>query len=723
MKNIFPAFLIALGTLFLINLKAQETDEQYWPKEITSGDQMITLYQPQLESFKNNILEGRMALSVRKNEKDPVFGAMWFKCRLSTDLELRTATLENIDIVKMYFPGIDDQEKIDQFTQMLTEEIESWDLVMSLDRLLAGLNEVDDLNKTSASLNNNPPDIYFRTEPTVLISIDGDPILKKIDGANFEYVVNTPFFIVQYANNNYYIKGGKFWYISKNLTKGYEETKQVPEDILKFAQENLSKQEPDSIADTITIAPKPLVVTKPSELILTDGEPDYTPIKGTSLLYVSNSSNDILMDINSQLHYVLLAGRWYSSKSLGDGDWKFVEPKDLPEDFAKIPEDSDIADVRASVPGTPEAQDALLEQSIPQTATIDRKTAKVDVQWDGNPQFDKIDGTDISVGKNSDKTVLLISNKYYCVDDAVWFVADSPTGPWIVSDTRPEAVDQIPPESSAYNVKYVYIYESTPEYVYVGYLPGYTWSYVYGGCVVYGTGYWYRPWYGYYYYPRPVTWGFGVHWNPWTGWGFSFGFSYGWIGWSFHPYRGWWGPAGYRYGYRHGYYSGYHHGYYHGYQRGAARGYAAGYRAGSTNQNIYKHRSSGVAATAPGRNAQVARNLDGKTRPSSRPNNVYTDRSGNVYQRNKKGQWENINNQQRTKPATNQVQQRQDRQKVQPQDNRSRQKPSISSQQQQQLNRSYQNRSRGTQNYNRSHSVGGGSGRNMSRPAGGGRRR
>ncbi len=54
---------------------------------------------------------------------------------------------------------------------------------------------------------------------------------------------------------------------------------------------------------------------------------------------------------------------------------------------------------------------------------------------------------------------------------------------------------------------YVYVYDSTPEVVYVGYYPGYTGSYLYNGCVVYGTGWYYRPWHGRYYYPRYRTWG------------------------------------------------------------------------------------------------------------------------------------------------------------------------------------------------------------------------
>ena len=724
--------LIAFPSAF-----AQEESEYHWPKEIVKNKTTVTLYQPQYDSFKNNILEGRMALSVKPENEELMFGALWFKARLATDLEERTAVIENLDIERVFFPGIDDTARIERFSKLLVEEIESWNVVMSLDRLMASLSELEDLNSLSENLNNTPPDIYFRTIPSVLVSIDGDPKFKEVEGAGFEYVVNTPFFIVKDSKGKYYIKGGKFWYVSSHVSSGYKHTEKVPADIEKFEKDNLQDTEMDSVSMAITEAPEIIVVTKPSELVSTDGEPDYATLEGTNLLFVSNSQEDIVMDINSQKHFVLISGRWYSSKSLADGDWKFVEPKDLPTDFSKIPEDSDMGNVRASVPGTPEAQDALLEQTIPQTATVDRKTATVEVKWDGNPKFEKIEGTDVAVGKNTDKTVLLIKKKYYCVDDAIWFVADQPTGPWAVSDTRPEEVDQIPPESEAYNVKYVYIYESTPEVVYVGYLPGYNYSYVYGGCVVYGTGYYYRPWYGHYYYPRPVTFGFGVHWNPWTGWGFSVGFSYGWVGWGFHPYRrAYWGPRGYHAGYRHGY----HHGYRHGYNRGYARGARVGYAAGSRNSNVYKNRGSGVRTANRTRPAQGNKNLNRKARPSTKPNNVYTDRKGNVYQRDKSGNWQNKNNRaarpstqpaqkpaQRptTKPAQKPARQPQTRPQTRPTTGQS-QRPStrMSSQQRQQMNRSYQNRSTGTRNYNRARSSGyGGGSRGGGMSRGGGRRR
>jgi len=730
-------FTVLIFVTVLSGFSQDEQDKQNglnWPKEIEKNGTLVVLYQPQLESLEGNILQGRMALSVTPKDDEIVFGALWFKATISADYDERTAILQKLEITKIYFPDYKDTTRIERFTSLLEEEVEAWNMIMSLDRIIASLEDKVELDKLSEKLNNNPPDIYFRTEPAVLITIDGDPIIKEIEGKGYNYVVNTPFFIVE-KKNNYYIKGGKFWYVSKEVTTGYAETKNVPSDLVKFAEENLPDNELDSISEAMDKAPEIIVVTKPSELISTDGEPEYASIDGTQLLYVSNTSDDIIRNISTQELYILLAGRWYKSKTLKDGSWTFVEPSNLPEDFSKIPEDSEMSEVRVSVPGTPEAQDALLEQAIPTTATVDRKTTTVEVKWDGDPKFEKIKDTDVSVAKNSDKTVLLIDKKYYCVDDGVWFVAGKPDGPWAVSDVRPDEVDQIPPESEAYNVKYVYVYESTPEVVYVGYLPGYTSSYVYGGCVVYGTGYWYRPWYHNYYYPRPVTWGFGVHWNPYTGWGFSFGISFGWVGWGFHPYsRAYWGPRGFYPGYRHGYYHGYRHGYHHGYRRGAARGYAAGYNRARYNNNVYRNRGTGVRVNGTPRNAQSGRNLNNKARPSTRPNNVYTDRKGNVYQRDKTGNWQQKNNnrtrpatQPATRPATKPAQRPSTqpatrpatKPATRPSTGQTRPSNNISTQQRQQLSRSYQNRSRGNTNYNRTRSYGGGG----ARMGGGGRRR
>lgn len=668
---------LAVALLFVpASAPADEPAPLEWPREIVGDGYRVVLYQPQVESFTEDKLESRAAVSVAKEGGDaPVFGAVWVTSRVSTDREERTVTLTEIEVTAIKFPSLDEGQT-DRLKQVLEDQIPKWDLVVSLDRILAGLDMAEVEKEQARNLDTTPPRVIYSEKPAVLVVLHGDPILKDVENSELQYVVNTPYFIVK-DGGTYYLKGGEYWYSSSKVTEGWTPTSSVPGEVSQLAEKVVAEPEEgegegespaegeEEAAPEDTGPPVIHVATGPAELIQSAGEPQYAAIPGTELLYMSNTESDVLMDITTQQYYILLAGRWYTSGSLDKNDWRFVSPDDLPADFASIPEDSDMSDVRPSVPGTTEAKEAVLENQIPQTAEVDRKTATVEVTYDGEPKFEPIPGTEMQYAANTDKSVLLISGKYYVCDEAIWFVGPAPKGPWEVATSVPGEVQQIPPESPVYNVKYVYIYETTPEVVYVGYTPGYTGSYVYYGTVVYGTGYWYRPWYGAYYYPRPVTWGFSVHYNPWTGWGFSYGMSWGWmsVGWG-TAWHGWWGPCGYTMGYRHGYYHGYNRGYYHGYNRGyyhgARAGYGAGYRAGyrmgsqTGSPNLYRDRNQGVVstrtrptqrpATQPGRAATTGRTPSAGRTPAAAQtggwqtktgakNNVYTDKSGNVYRR------------------------------------------------------------------------------------------
>jgi len=659
--------IILLGSclVFLctsMNLRAEE--ENSWPKKIEKDGTSLIIYQPQVESFTENRLESRAAVSVSNEETNtPVFGAMWFDCKVSTDRDSRKVLLLDMEVTAARFPDVE-QEKIEKINAYLEKEVPLWEMEISLDELLADLEMTDVSTSLSEDLNNAAPEIIFSTVPSMLIILDGDPIFETIENSAYERVVNTPYFVVKDSKKDrYYVKGGEHWYESENFDT-WKATERVPKKLKQIADEAMTDPEAEREGDNEEVVDndiKPDIVlrTAPAELLQSDGEPEFKPIEGTSLLYMSNTADDILMNIDTQEYYILVAGRWYKSKSLNDGAWTFVEPGQIPEGFADIPSNSDMASVRSSVAGTQEAKEAILENQIPQTAEVDRSEARLEVSYDGQPKFEKVGNTGMKYAVNTDKSVLQIEKRYYCCDNAIWFESNSPTGPWEISVVVPDQVQEIPPESPVYNVKYVYIYDSTPEVVYVGYTPGYTHSYVYGGCVYYGTGYYYRPWYGVRYYPRPVTYGYNVRWNPYTGWGFSFGVSYGWMTWGWGaPHYGYWGPCGYR----HGYHYGYRHGYAHGYRAG----YRAGYYAGSRNAynrptpyssrprasaNVYNNRVQGVrksgANTYNPRTGDRMASANPGTRPSAQPanraNNHYTDRNGNVYRKDG-NDWNRVDN-------------------------------------------------------------------------------
>jgi hypothetical protein len=281
----------------------------------------------------------------------------------------------------------------------------------------------------------------------MLIYIDGEPRMKAIENSSLEIVMNSPYVIFRdKSSRKYYLYGGEIWYESSEIKGDWKTTKTVPKDILKLMEQNKDKT---AKVEKVEVKPgdKPpalVVVTEPTELIQTNGAPNYVPVKGsTNLLYAKNSEDNLFKEISSNNYYILKSGRWFASQSL-DGPWKFVPAENIPEDFSKIQpgEEKDI--VRASIPGTDEARDALLDAQLPQTATIDRKTGGKDlkVEYDGAPKFSQIQGTSLQLAENANKTVIKSGSKYYCVENGAWYVSDNYNGPWSVSTERPADVER-----------------------------------------------------------------------------------------------------------------------------------------------------------------------------------------------------------------------------------------------------------------------------------------
>jgi hypothetical protein len=608
--KIFTLVAVLMGSMITHLVMAQEN----WPKTATTSDgTILKLYQWQPESFENNTLKAHAAISVLENGKtEPVFGVAWLKA--TTETAGSQVNVKSIYITNIKLPGETNDDKLETIANTLEDKTPSWDIDFPLNDLQTSL----DLNKQQTNLasqiNTNPPKVIYTNVPSILVSIDGDPKLKANKDWGVDAVVNTPFVLVKNHDSKYYLYGGKHWYTAPGVDGPYKIITEIPSNLAKIQtqikeadKKNNTDQGKETDDNTIYNI---VVTTQPAELIQSKGEANFAAVEGTGLLYVANSENDIFMDINSQQYYVLLSGRWYTSKTLS-GNWQYVAADKLPAEFAKIPKGSPKDNVLASVAGTEQANDAVTDAQIPQTAKVERNKAKADITYDGDPQFDPIDGTDMSYATNTPGSVIRWHGRYYTVDDGVWFESPYAAGPWVVSVARPTAVALIPPRYPVYYMKYVDIYDVTPDYVYMGYTPGYLNAYVYGPTVVYGTGYYYQPWYGHYYYPRPYTWGFGIRYNPWFGWGFGVGFGYDWFNvsigfgsdypWGYWGCGGWWGPRVYTpcyygpsYYYRGGYYG---RNSYYAYRSHSDVTIVNNYY---SNTNIYRNRGGVVTRTYSG---------------------------------------------------------------------------------------------------------------------------
>jgi len=626
-----------------------------WPQRIESGDWAVTLYQPQIDDFENDTIEARAAVSVQRADGggEPVFGAVWLSAKVDVDRDARTMTVRTLKVPDVRFADSEAAHR-DALAKLLETELPKWDLTLDLDQFLAAFDGVDDA-ATTPGLKSDPPRFVLSKEPAVLLLYDGEPRTEALENAaGYERAVNTPFPVVRpKGGRTFYLYGGDpYWYSASDAKGPWTATNDVPAGIRKLFE---GIEAPEGFVETTagTPPPKIVVATEPTELIVTQGEPSWAPVGSLDLLYLDNSDSDVFLDLATQRYYVLAAGRWFAGRSVEDEFvWRNVPNDELPDAFADIPPDSPNGGVLAHVAGTVQAREEALQNTVPQTAAVRRDDASFQASYDGEPKFEPVEGVaEVRYAVNTTGSVFLVDGRYWACDNAIWYVAGSPNGPWSVATEIPASLYRIPTSNPHHNVTYVRIYETTPQVVYVGYTPGYVGSYWYRGCVVWGTGWYYDPWYGPRYYPRPWTWGLNVRYDPWYGWGFGvtwsngpFSISFGWGGgyrhpWYGHGWGGWYGPGGYRPPYYRPYPPpGYHK------PRPIPYAGAGGARpaqlpaartAALPSGNLYDRPSTRdrVAATPATRDRPRPTPLDA-------PNEVLTDRSGKVYRPGSGGSWE-----------------------------------------------------------------------------------
>jgi hypothetical protein len=553
----FSCFLFCLG-LVLTGPASANVEQLSWPRDISLDSGVLTIYQPQVDDLENDLLNFRAAVSFTLAGSDePVFGAAWFESRVEIDRVEGRVELQTLTILDTRFPEGSEKVKL-EFEKAVKEGLSSWDVSFSLDALLTSLEAAEEHISAANDLNMDPPTIIYRNNPALLIMLDGEPVLRDIENSPYKAVINTPYpLIVDDKTNAYYLNAGKgVWYQAGSATGAYKYIAAPPSEIASMVDQ--SEMEDSEEVVTSANAPEIVVSTEPAELIVTEGPAKFEPLVD-DLLVISNSASDVFMHVNEQQYYIVISGRWYMSSSM-QGPWAFIQSDELPAVFQSIPENSNQADSRVYVAGTDEAREAVMDAQIPQTAAIKKGRVEIEVTYDGAPIFVEIPGVELKYAQNTGSTVIQSGKQYFLVEDAVWYVSNTPKGPWDVAENRPGEVESIPSESPVYNIKYVYIYETTPEVVYVGYTPGYTGSYVYHTTIVYGTGWYYRPWVTpYYYYPHQATWGVHVTYNPWTGWGYGLSWGYGPFRIGFHSggywhrhhhwhhrHHGGWGAGGYR---------------------------------------------------------------------------------------------------------------------------------------------------------------------------------
>src|SRR5438094_1254515 len=355
-----------------------------WPRERYQNGTRLIIYQPQVDDWKDfQQLTWRMAISLTPKSGKEVVGVVEMKGHTDVDNVAKVVVITNPEITGTYFPSLDQAtaEKMEQSFKTFIPPT----LSISLHRLIASLPMQQ--APAGAQLNNDPPKIFVGYRPSILLSVDGNPVLSEVPNTNLKFVLNTqwPLFFDN-GNSTYYRAVGQQGLTANSLEGQWSATKKLPPDMSKVAQEKqwsaLKKVIPPP-AKSGGVTPAVFYSDKPAEVILFDGQPVYAQIPDTQLTYATNTDSVVFVYTPTQQFYYLTAGRWFSASDL-QGPWTYATP-DLPADFAKIPPSSPASAILASVPGTEEAKDAVLLAQVPTTMTIKpaEAQAKVKVDYSG----------------------------------------------------------------------------------------------------------------------------------------------------------------------------------------------------------------------------------------------------------------------------------------------------------------------------------------------------
>ena len=468
--------------------------------------------------------------------KGPVLGTFRVESTTAVSLEDRLVRFSPIKVSETNFPTLS-REQVQDVLEAVEKGIPDDEQVIALDRVLANLDHSQIVPRNLEGVKADPPTIYYSTRSAILVNFDGDPVWSPIKDNELKFAVNTNWDVFQHeATRTIYLRHEKIWLKAASITGPWSAAGALPASFSKLPKDDNWADVIASLPGASGSVPTVFVSTTPAELILVQGNPSYQAVPGTSLVWVSNTDSDVFRVGAKGPVYFLISGRWFTAADF-TGPWKFTTPE-LPADFKKISLEHPRSRVLASVPGTPQAAEAVLLAQVPQTARVNRKELKgPDVVYQGEPQFQPIDQTKLARAVNTDKDIIRVGDRYYMCYQGVWFLSKTANGPWEPAETVPKEIYDIPVSSPAHHVTYVTVVEDDDdEWVTYAAVAGYTGMTIAWGCAVWGTGWYYPPyvWYGGFYpvyYPFYPTYGYGAWYNPWTG---GYGRGAAWYG----PYGG-----------------------------------------------------------------------------------------------------------------------------------------------------------------------------------------
>ncbi len=496
-----------------------------YPRNVECAGRRLGIGEPIAISY--DAAAARAELRFPVTVTDPLgrvtYGAIEAGGTTRLDLASRLFRVDAVEIAKSTFPGLAPAD-LKPLQDGLADAVPK-SFLLRLEVLTARPGAAPPAGEPP-KFSNQPPAIFVRNRPAVLVQVDGEPVLFGVEDFPLQYLGNSASDVFRDPKTDtWYLLVDGTWAQAKALAGPWQPLKgplpttltQIPEKnprghVRRFVPGTTEYKKPDAAA--AKELPEIIVSDKPAELVLLQGDPLFTWVPGVKLMLVANTESDLFFHPKSGLYYLLVSGRWFTADDI-DGTWK-ENYGPLPEEFARIPRDHVRGHVVWCVPGTPEASEACVQAGLEERVSISRANT-VQVLWEGKElSFAPVEG-DLKMATNTDDDVFLVGDVCYVCQRGLWY-SSADRQSWKPCTEIPAALRSVPPGSCAYEVNSCRPAGADGDAVMFALTSGYYGVFPWKGSPVHGTG-WTRRGIarGNNWYPYPRTYGENRWYDPATG--------------------------------------------------------------------------------------------------------------------------------------------------------------------------------------------------------------
>ena len=191
-----------------------------WPRVFNTDGFTVTVYPPAIKTWDTRTLAGTSAFSRAASDGSALtYGTFSFTASTEVNRLNRMVTLTNLTITGVSLPDNPSaQATMQSKMQAMAQSKVDATINVPLDRLEAAVPTMSTSpHVASAPLRNTVPTITVATTPTILVPVQGKPILKPLPGTKLQRVINTQMLLVQDASNAWWLKIADGWMTSTSL--------------------------------------------------------------------------------------------------------------------------------------------------------------------------------------------------------------------------------------------------------------------------------------------------------------------------------------------------------------------------------------------------------------------------------------------------------------------------------------------------------------------------